>query len=129
MNADGYENVVDSHEKMRMICDERWAQMQYKNRFRRGLVRGLKVVLLTPVAVGMKVLSIASRIVGYVLAIGLPFGLWGAYNVGKQLYNGVALNELTHLFSTTAFFILPFIAMFISVVSASVSSYLFEGCI
>ena len=85
---------------------------EYKRLRIKAILRVPKIIFFSPLAIACRVMCVASRIVGTVSAIGLPYGAYCVYKVAAQMIEGAALFETTHFYQLCIFFVLPFVAFF-----------------
>jgi len=82
-----------------------------------------KAVFFTPFAIFMRVISLATRFVGVVTAIGIPYGLYSVYMLYQQYNESIPFSEMSHRFTALFFTIFPFIAYFVSHASKLFGDY------
>jgi len=91
----------------------------------KAIADGSRYILLTPLSVAFKVVSVITKIIGMVSAIGLPYGVYSIYMVVTQLNDGVPFMEATHRIPIGLFVILPFVALLVHVLTKKFSLYLY----
>lgn len=69
----------------------------------------LKYIIFTPLAIGCRTVSFLASIVGRLLSIGLPFGIWRLVQIIPEILNGAKLDDVGW-WPVGAFVFLPFIA-------------------
>ena len=85
----------------------------------------LKFMICTPLSISLDAISAILKIVGSLLAIGLPVGAYYLYKVIIQLHNGVPFAEVNDKTLTLLFFIFPFTAFFFHYITKKLSEILY----
>lgn len=81
-----------------------------------GAKRFFKMTFYTPISLGLRVASIAAKILGVVTALGLPYGIYSAYRIVRSIIDKLPLEgtETHHYGTALLFLVLPFVAFFAS---------------
>lgn len=88
-----------------------------------AVANGFKAVFFTPLSIGAKVISFVCRLIGSILSLGLPYGIYCVYKTIKQLIEGIAFAEIPQTTGLLFFFILPFIAFGAAFIFENLSDY------
>ena len=111
-----------------MSFEERYEYSKYVNEYKynqkKRFQAGMRAVFFPPLSIGFRVVSVICKLLGIITAIGLPYGIYCAYRVALQLYNGVPFGEVEQIQFVFLFLIFPFIAFFAFHITKSLSEYL-----
>ena len=116
-----------TEEEMRQAvfaANRKIAIKQRKREHIKKIFGAFRKIVFMPFAVGLSVVSIIAKMIGYVLAITLPYGAYQLYKVALRLYDGVPFSEIGERWLVLGFFIFPFIAFAIFVIAQGLSKYL-----
>lgn len=105
-----------------MIAAENW-KCQRMEAIKSEVRGALRYIVFTPFAIAANVMSLLLKIVGCVLSIGLPYGLYMLYRAICAGINGTEVVGSCAV-PIILFLVIPFIAMFASWVCAKVADCL-----
>lgn len=89
--------------------------------------RFFRVVFFTPLAIVFKVISFASKVIGGISSIGIPFGLYCLYKDIVAMKGGTALADIHNLVFIELFVILPFASFALHFIAEKLHQYFFRN--
>ena len=107
-----------------LAVNHRIAQKEQRQARAKGIMSASRKVFFIPLSIALSVVSLVSKIVGYALALTLPYGLYQAYKVALRLYEGVPFFEIGERWLVLGFVVFPFTAFFVHVTAQMLSKYL-----
>lgn len=113
-----YHEIKIGDEKTRMedrkYIDSYVAKQHEKQEKIDAVLHCIKFIFFTPFVIAAGIVSFVLKLVGQITSIGLPYGIYCAYQTVVQLKAGVALGDIKQTTFVCLFLLLPFIAFAMS---------------
>lgn len=103
-----YMSTEEAAEAQKYI-EEYNAKLQKKFKRQRNISNFFKCMFFSPLAICTRIVASILRLIGCILAIGMPYGIYCIYKTAEQLVSGVSYVDIEHTKWIVPLFILPFV--------------------
>jgi len=83
--------------------------------------------IFMPLSIAFRMLSYIFKILGYITAIGLPYGVYLLYKIIRQLQDGADISDAVHNKYMYILLVFPFITFFINCLFTMISKHLSDS--
>lgn len=85
-------------------------KIERRSRITQSISNTLKYIFFKPLSIATMIISVVAKFCGFILALGMPYGLYCLYKVIEQIINNQPLGEENYVLFVLLFVLSPFIA-------------------